>query len=81
MIDEIDETVLASHRQVRALEGELERAKQRRILAFALAAEKGRTSGDLARLTGVTPMQALHQVRTGSRLINLRRARSERRAA
>lgn len=77
----MDSTVLNAHQAVRAMENELDAAIRRRQLAFALANEKGMTSGDIARLTGCTPMQALHLIRVGHQLINRQRAQDERRAA
>lgn len=79
--DEIEATILGRHLAVQAMQTEIEAATNRRALAFALANEKGFSSGDVARLLGITPMQALHIIRTGHRLLNERRARLERQAA
>lgn len=79
--EEIEATIRGRHLAVGALQTEIEEATKRRALAFALANEKGMTSGDVARLLGLTPMQALHIIRTGHRLLNERRARLERQAA
>jgi len=81
MTDEIDTTVTGAHLAVQALEEELAKARDRRALAFALANEKGRSSGDVARLLGMTPMQALHIIRTGHRVLRDRRSRLARKAA
>lgn len=73
MSDEIDRELLAVVEQVRQLEHDRDRAMQRRAMAFALANERGKTSGDIARLTGIPPGAAIHAIRTGHRLIRRRR--------
>ncbi|MCU1500618.1 MAG: hypothetical protein JWM47_4571 [Acidimicrobiales bacterium] len=82
MIDtpDIQVAVIDSHVAVRTAEVALERATERRALAFALANERGVSSGAIARTLGVTPMQALHVIRNGHRLIKQRRGH-DRRAA
>lgn len=70
---EIASEVLAVARQVRLAEDALDRAKDRRDLAFALANERGLSSGDLARLTGEVPSRVQWCLRKGHRLIRERR--------
>lgn len=81
MNTEIDTSVVGVHLTVRALEAEVEHATRRRALAFALANEKGKSTNDIASLLGITPMQALHIIRDGHRLLRDQRARLERSAA
>lgn len=82
-MNDIDIEVVGAQRTYLDAQLNLELAGDRRALAFALANEHGYSSGDIARLLGITPMQALHIIRTGHRLIKQRRARraNERRAA
>lgn len=72
--DDVDREILAVVANVRQADHDRERALERRNLAFALANERGRTSGDIARLTGVPPGQAIHAIRTGHQLIRRRRS-------
>jgi hypothetical protein len=72
--DEVDREILAVVENVRQADHDRERALERRNLAFALANERGKTSGDIARLTGVPPGAAIHAIRTGHRLIRRRRS-------
>lgn len=81
MNEEMDAALRGAHLAVVALESEIENAQRRRAVAFALANEKGVSSGDIARALGITPMQALYVIRIGHRTLKERRARQETRRA
>jgi DNA-directed RNA polymerase specialized sigma24 family protein len=80
-VSDIDRELAAAHAAVADAGNSLERLTERRAIAFALANEKGHSSGDIARLLGVTPMQALYIIRNGHRLIKQRREARQFRSA
>jgi DNA-directed RNA polymerase specialized sigma24 family protein len=81
MSGEIDTVLLAAQQALRDLERQTEQAHERRAIAFALAAEKGKTSGDIARLVGTPPATVRYAIQNGARLIRRRRWLDEGRAA
>lgn len=78
---EIDAEIQNAHQEYLDAERELERVALRRAYAFALAGERGYSSGRIARLTGATPAQAAYQMRIGKQLIMRQRRREALREA
>lgn len=77
-MNEIERELLDAHRAVVDGQAALDAAIEHRAIAFGLAAERGLSSGDIARLTGATVNQVMHAIRVGRGLIRFRRARRER---
>lgn len=73
MTDQVERELIAAHYGVAQAQRAADQAIERRAMAFALATERGKTSGDISRATGAPPNQVLYAIKLGRRLIDQRR--------